>query len=247
MKTQLSYKKAWLSGRKVVWYHFYPGILLLIFYVIVCPLIIARGYPGIMALLLAEVMVLAPIAWVHLRRVRQTLDSQPLIPYTNTLTLRQYIIWGGLGILGCILVYVPMYPVGIWLRETVFSWLPAWFFNPLAGNANQQVLSGVMLAGILIDGVIGPVAEELYFRGYLLPRMAFLKNWAPVVNGLFFGLYHFWQPHNYAAIVAVGIIISTIVWKKKNVYLGIIIHCAINIMGAIGGYMAVISGEGFVR
>ena len=37
-------------------------------------------------------------------------------------------------------------------------------------------------------------------------------------------------------------VLSYVVWKTKNVYLGIIIHCTINLLGAIGGYMAVSEG-----
>ena len=101
--------------------------------------------------------------------------------------------------------------------------------------------------GIFIDGIVGPVVEELFFRGYLLPRMAYLKKWAPFVNGTLFGLYHFWQPHNYLAIIGIGIILSYIVWRKKNVYLGIIIHCTLNILGAIGGYLAATGGQIIAR
>jgi hypothetical protein len=44
----------------------------------------------------------------------------------------------------------------------------------------------------LLNGVIGPVVEELYFRGFLLPRMEGLGRWAPLVNvtlsrSVFFG------------------------------------------------------------
>ena len=77
--------------------------------------------------------------------------------------------------------------------------------------------------------------------------MVSLKKWAPVVNGTLFGLYHFWQPHNLLAISIVGIIISAVVWKKRNVYLGIFIHCTLNILGAISGYLAVTGGHMIVR
>jgi membrane protease YdiL (CAAX protease family) len=100
----------------------------------------------------------------------------------------------------------------------------------------------MFLAGIVIDGLIAPVIEELFFRGYLLPRMAYLKHWAPIVNGTLFGLYHLWQPHNLPAIIGVGIVLSYVVWRKQNVWLGVFIHCTLNIVGAISGYLAASGG-----
>ena len=135
-----------------------------------------------------------------------------------------------------------MYPIGLFFRENVFFWLPEWYFNPGYGTSDMNLVANVFLVGILVDGLVGPIVEELFFRGYLLPRMAYLKKWAPVLNGVLFGLYHFWQPHNYFAIMGVGIVLSWIVWKTKNVYVGIIVHCTLNILGAIMAYFAASGG-----
>ncbi|MEL6987268.1 MAG: CPBP family intramembrane glutamic endopeptidase, partial [Bacteroidota bacterium] len=154
----------------------------------------------------------------------------------------QYLKWTLLGFLACFICYIPLYPVGLFLKENVFSWLPEWYFDPGFGTDNIALVAKAFLFAIFIDGLVGPIAEELFFRGYLLPRMSFLKNWAPILNGVLFGLYHFWQPHNLIAISIVGVIISWIVWKKKNVYLGIFIHCTLNIIGALSGYLAATGG-----
>ena len=42
--------------------------------------------------------------------------------------------------------------------------------------------------------VLGPVVEELYFRGHLLPRMQFAGRWAPLLHSVLFALYHFFTP-----------------------------------------------------
>jgi membrane protease YdiL (CAAX protease family) len=171
-----------------------------------------------------------------------TIDFSKIILFQEKLPIKTFLLWTTGGILACLLVYLPMYPVGIFFRENLFSWLPEWYFNPSFGASNSKMVANVFLLGIFIDGIVGPVAEELFFRGYLLPRMAYLKKWAPIVNGAMFGLYHFWQPHNFFALMAVGIILSYVVWKKRNVYLGIAIHCSINIAGAVFAYMAALDG-----
>jgi membrane protease YdiL (CAAX protease family) len=240
-----------IGFRKLLLYHFYPGVLVLVFYILFSTYIVDLGYPGLAGLLLAELVILAPVEFLHMlahgKRLNGRFSLHNVIGFTEKLSLKQYITWSLIGLVACFLIYIPLYPAGLFLRESVFAWLPEWYFNPVYGSSDISLIGSVFLAGILIDGIIGPVAEELFFRGYLLPRMADLKQWAWILNGLFFGLYHFWQPHNYLAVVGVGMVISYVVWKKRNVYLGIVIHCTLNILGAIGGYLAVTSGQLPVR
>ncbi len=231
--------------------HFYMGVLITLVYVLTSPLLIAAGYPGFAALLLVEIAVLAPIVLIHLyvvaNRVGDGTSLDRVILYREPINARSFFMWSVLGFLAIFAVYIPLYPVGLAIRESFFSWLPEWYFNPGYGAQDLALLANIFLVGILIDGFIGPIAEELFFRGYLLPRMEFLQGWAPIVNGTLFGLYHFWQPHNVLALVAVGCILSYIVWKTRNVYVGIVVHCAINITGAVGGYLAVTRGVELAR
>ena len=37
------------------------------------------------------------------------------------------------------------------------------------------------------------LGEELYFRGYLMKKTAFLGGWNWVFNSVAFSLYHLWQ------------------------------------------------------
>jgi len=232
-------------------YHFYPGLVILIFYILFSTFLIDRGFPGIAGLLMVELLILPPVMLLHLafhgHRLNGQFSFRNVIGFTSRLSAKQYITWSLIGIVACFLIYIPLYPAGLYMREAVFDWLPEWYFNPTFGSSDVSLITSIFLAGILIDGIIGPVMEELFFRGYLLPRMASLKQWAPLFNGLLFGLYHFWQPHNYLGIIGVGIVISYVVWKKQNVFLGIIIHCTLNILGAVGGYLAVSSGELIAR
>jgi membrane protease YdiL (CAAX protease family) len=229
--------------------HSYVGIAITLFYIWLGPKLITSGLPGLSVLLLAEIVILLPLVSIHLIWIsnQQRLSFKAIIPFQKKLPLKYFLLWTLAGIVASVIIYVPLYPVGIHLRETLFSWLPGWYFNPSSGTDNVELLANVFLFAIIIDGFIGPVAEELFFRGYLLPRMAYLKNWAPVVNGCLFGLYHFWQPHNLFALMGLGIIFSFIVWKTKNVYVGIAVHCFLNLTGAVGGYLAALSGTIITR
>ncbi len=231
---------------RLILYHFYAGILITAFYIWLSPHVIAAGLPGLSVLLMAELFVLTPVVGGHLlwlgRRVNGRYSLKNIVLFRRSMPWKQFTLWVLGGMVVSVIIYIPLYPLGLHLRATIFSWLPEWYFNPSFGTDNTQLIAQMFLLAILIDGFVGPIVEELFFRGYLLPRMAYLKSWAPILNGVMFGLYHFWQPHNLIAVCAMGVILSWIVWKTKNVYLGIAIHCAMNVLGAIGGYLAVSGG-----
>ncbi len=231
--------------------HFYMGVLITAFYVVITPRFVENGYPGLGALLFVELFVLMPLVIVHLLMVARKLDQSwslgNVILYRTPIGKKSFLLWYVVGLLAIFGTYIPLYPVGIFVRSELFAWLPAWYFDPGYGTTDFGLLATLFLVGILIDGIIAPTLEEVFFRGYLLPRMAYLKRWAPVVNGTFFGLYHFWQPHNLVALIVVGIILSYTVWKTRNVYLGIALHCTINILGAVGGYFASVNGIDIAR
>ena len=235
-----------ITFSKQIVYHFYMGVILTLGYVLVSPYIIQAGYPGLTALLIVEISLLTPLALSHLfytgHKINRKLSLRNVIAFNTKLPLKTTLLWSLIGVVACLAIYIPVYPIGIFLRQSVFGWLPEWYFNPGFGTDDATLVAKMFLVGILIDGLIGPTIEELFFRGYLLPRMSYLKNWAPIINGMFFGLYHFWQPHNFIGSMAIGMILSYIVWKKKSVHLGIIIHCSLNVIGALGGYLAASNG-----
>ncbi len=79
-----------------------------------------------------------------------------------------------------------------------------------------------------------PIIEELYFRGFLLPRMARWGNWAPLISVALFSLYHLWLPwENPTRIIALLPVIYAVQWKH-NIYLSIAVHALLNTIGSIG-------------
>jgi membrane protease YdiL (CAAX protease family) len=94
------------------------------------------------------------------------------------------------------------------------------------------VLLGLVLQ-VVIDGVLAPVTEEVYFRGYLLPRMGYLRGWAPAVNALLFAVQHFWQPYNCVMIFLLSGSLTYVVWWKRNIYIAMLLHGSANTIGAV--------------
>ena len=74
------------------------------------------------------------------------------------------------------------------------------------------------------DGIAGPVVEEMYFRGYLLPRISRLGAWAPLVNTVLFSLYHFFTPWlNVGRIIGLLPMVYA-AWWKKSIYVSMAVH-----------------------
>ena len=74
----------------------------------------------------------------------------------------------------------------------------------------------------------GPVVEELYFRGHLLPRIDRFGRGAPVLNAVLFSVYHLWTPwQNIGRILGLVPWIYT-VWRKRSVALSMAVHISVN-------------------
>jgi uncharacterized protein len=86
---------------------------------------------------------------------------------------------------------------------------------------------------ILINGVAAPIVEELYFRGYLMPRISRFGWKTPILEDVLFALYHIWQPWAYVIILLTMISYIAPVFRKRNIYIGIWAHMSLNFLGNI--------------
>ena len=120
---------------------------------------------------------------------------------------------------------------------SVFGWLPDWFVRPIdidrIAAYSRDAWLVTLAAFLVLNGFVGPIVEELYFRGYLLPRMDRMGRWAPLVNVSLFSLYHFWSPWQIVGrILGFGPTVYAVRWKE-NVYLGMVVHCTLNTLGVL--------------
>jgi len=105
---------------------------------------------------------------------------------------------------------------------------------PVLLGALDVVLTVLLIAlKSSLNGFIAPITEEFYFRGYLLPRISRFKIWAPVINSVLHSLYHFWMPWQMLGLVLSLLPAAFVVWWKRNIYLGMIIHVVGNTLGSI--------------
>jgi uncharacterized protein len=228
-----------LSPSALVALHLVPGALMTAAFVAVAPLIQAVGYPPIAALLAAIVLVLIPIElgimWWAARA--QQVRLRDLVPYRQPLPARDW-LW-----LVPALVLLAFVGFGVHMAiepqliERFFGWLPEWFVSPIvADNVRDYSATAwvvTLAAYFAINGLLGPIVEEVYFRGYLLPRMEHLGRWAPLVNVSLFSLYHFWSPWQFLArILGIAPMVYA-VRSRRNIYLGMVVHCTLNTLGVL--------------
>ena len=79
------------------------------------------------------------------------------------------------------------------VAKGLFSWLPAWYLRPIdfqvVGRYSATAWVVTLAAYMMLNGFAGPIVEELYFRGFLLPRMDRFGRWAPLINVTLFSPY----------------------------------------------------------
>ena len=225
------------SLARLVILHLLPGALITAAFAALTPVVKAAGFPPIAALLAAIVVVLIPVELGIVLWAAQRNGFDATVPYRRRLRARDW-LWL---VPALILAAFAGFGIGMviepWLIERVFGWLPEWFVTPLPLGHVDDYTAGAwsvtLVAYFVLNGVVGPVVEELYFRGYLLPRMERLGRWAPLVNVSLFSLYHFWSPWQVMArILGIGPMVYAVRWKR-NVYLGMVVHCALNSLGVL--------------
>jgi len=211
----------------------------LLFFVIFAPILTENGLPTLFCLFLAVMLVLIPFELGYMlyqaKRRNKKFSLEGIVLYRRNIPKWQYLVIIPSFLAWAIISYfIIAPPIQDNLMGEYFSWLPVWFF--LSYNLEQSSKAAIWatwVMGLIFNGLAGPIVEELYFRGYLLPRISRLKGWAPLLNVLLFSVYHFFSPwRNLERILALLPGIYIIQWKK-NIYLGMIPHCLLNTTGML--------------
>jgi membrane protease YdiL (CAAX protease family) len=108
--------------------------------------------------------------------------------------------------------------------------LPAW---AIVKEIPAGIKPATLWLGLALSGLVAPVVEELYFRGFLMPRIPVAEFWAPTVNAALFSIYHFFAPWNYAIIFAAFLPLAYYVRRRGNLVPAVIVHCLFNSVGII--------------
>ena len=228
------------SIAKQICLHLIPGLLVAAVYSFMGTYFVPKGLPSILAFFAATVLVLLPfelgILFYYARKNGDRRRLISVILYRDRLPIWQ------LGIIVIILVAwsalvfaVTRGSLADSLKETLFAWLPGWYdlghFLLERQQYTQPILTTTWLIGMFLGSFVGPIVEELYFRGFLLPRMSRFGGWAPLIGAVLFSLYHFWSP--WLVLVRFLAILPMVyaVWWKRNITIGVVSHVLLNFIG----------------
>lgn len=230
--------------------HLFPGLIILVSILIFSQPYFSRvlGFDGklspVLGYLLGLLFGLLPVQLGILllagRNETGKLSIRKVIRYTQRSRLKDYFIFVPALILYFLVLFVFIAPIiQPSLIQTFFSWWPEKYnFQLLLQNpstlANFKGINVLIFAYIMLSCISGPFVEELYFRGYLLPRMeGYAGKWAPFLNTMLFSIYHFFSPWENLIRIAASYPLIYLVWKKRDIRFGILVHILVNTFGGI--------------
>ncbi len=225
-----------LSKFRSILFHLYPGIIATCGFLLVTPYLINKGYPPQFGMIITTGGIVIPILFIHLwiEKKRKGLKKlAELNGLEKKLSVGKLILFPAVLIALAIILWGLTQPLNELTGRKLFYWLPEWYnLQDLSGFDINKVKTTLIL-NLILNGLFIPVAEEFYFRGYLLPRMKTWGNWAFVLNALLFSVYHFWQPYLYITLFIALLPMTFAVWKLRNLKLAIITHVILNITGSV--------------
>lgn len=228
--------------------HIFPGIMTTAAILVFKPLIDTTGYPPLLAFLLAillfDIPVMLGVMLIEGKKLKGRFGLEGVVLYREKVSWKTFtlVFIGAFVVLYLIIMLAT--PLSSILTDTLFPWLPEWFYFDDAAQYEgytKNVLIIVFTLQLVITGVFLPWVEELYFRGFLLPRISRYGVWAPIIGGMLFGLYHIWQLYGWVGVSLLGIGLGFVVWWKKDIRLSISLHIFANTIVRLILLMSIIS------
>ena len=141
---------------------------------------------------------------------------------------------------GCLLVMpvllVVVFLISLPYTKFIGSPLEEWLSSfPLLRVPNHSIFCcyekiygypAYMLVFLFIGNFLG---EELYYRGYLMKKTAFLGRLNIIVHTILFTVYHFWQIPQTYAYVGLALFFPLLMSWRKNLYVLILFHLCWNL------------------
>jgi membrane protease YdiL (CAAX protease family) len=221
--------------------HLLPGILVGCFFLLARQPVVNMGYPSIVALILAYAFILIPVELGYLvyqgKKKTGRFTLQGIISYRNSIPWWQYLVWGLIIFIATGAIVTLLKHLDAFLQEKLFFWMPKINYG-LDGNFSRKTLIVTYTLIFIWIAVLTPLVEELYFRGYLLPRMK--GKYAPLFHSFLFAAQHVLEPWMIITRT-LGFLPILFGVKKKNIQIGIIVHILCNTMNVVTGIAFIVT------
>jgi membrane protease YdiL (CAAX protease family) len=217
--------------------HLLPGILTILFFVVAgVHLASSLGFPSRFGWLIGDALVLVPCELGLLfflgKKRNGTFNLDGIVLYRRSLSGQELLTF-----VGPLLVYAAIWSqfqasMDGYFFDHFFWWLPQWFLTERTPEGfSLSVLIAMYAFSTVLVGVLGPLTEELYFHGYLLPRLSRFGVWAPVLNTVLFMGYHFHDPWRFVSRTILVFPATVVIWRKQSFRFAVWFHCIGNIVG----------------
>jgi uncharacterized protein len=213
--------------------HIAPGAAAAGCYFALVPVARSVGLPSVAALAGSAIVAIMPIELSLLRHARR--GDRPTIPWRRRLSARELGGWTSLTVGLAAAGFAVSAPISNLLEKSAFGWWPQSFkidMGTSGGYSNSAlgVTAGLVIAGSVITA---PIVEELYFRGYLLPRMpTAFGRFSSLAHVTLFSLYHLWTPWLAPTRMLAVLPLTLAVARKKSIRIGVAAHVVINAIDA---------------
>ncbi|UYP46292.1 hypothetical protein NEF87_002577 [Candidatus Lokiarchaeum ossiferum] len=127
------------------------------------------------------------------------------------------------------------YIASIIISVVMVSILPV---QPNEVRAEIVMGGGNLAIGVLTASILVPIAEELFFRGYLFTSLRKRSSFwiAAIISSACFGLIH-GDPIAIVYAFMLGLIIAGVYEKSKSIYISILLHMLINFISTMVGML----------
>jgi uncharacterized protein len=224
--------------------HLLPGILIGVAFFLIGPSIQSRNFPPFVAQSIADLVVLTPFVLGILfylgYKKNGRLSLNGIVLYREKVSLGSYLLYVPIVFFAAGLIPL-LAPVSNFIFDRFFSWWPsAYNLMPDLSLFSRSTLIISYMVNFLVISLLAPILEELYFRGFLLPRLSRFGVWAVPIQSVLFAFFHVWTPWMVVAR-SIGLLpFIYIAQKKQNIYIGMIAHILANTLDVIAGVMFIL-------
>ncbi len=114
------------------------------------------------------------------------------------------------------------------ITPTYFSWNSSNLVN-----YSNIIITITCVLYFLLNVIIYPIIEELFFRGVLTNKLKKYGYLAPIFVTVVFSLYHFWLPFDNLFRITAFMLPSILTYKYNDIRISIGFHCACNLFSTI--------------
>jgi membrane protease YdiL (CAAX protease family) len=215
-------------------YHLLPGLVPLGCMLVLSSVMESRGLPAVLGFYLGAVLGVVPvqmgILWYQGWRRNGRLSLEGIVPPRKSVPAGRMVLL----VIGLFLWSTLVFGfLGKWLNGLLlpaFGWMPATLrlISDDVSAFPRTIALATWSLGLVGVAWLAPYVEELYFRGFLLPRMPLSPVWAPAANAILFSAYHFWSPWQVLTRSLSVVPLAYAVQRNRSLWISVWTHCLLN-------------------